>query len=240
MNAEPSVIRRPGRGVTGQPEQVLVNHARMSRGPWSMRAWLDKEGAAVKGNFLVARSQNPDVPGLLLWALLNSPVANAFVYAFSSKRHIIGGDLLSLPIPVLASERANSILAAAQTFFATASARGGFFQAEPDSGTVKRALLELDAAVLRAYDLPPRLERQLLDLFTGIERKGVGLDGPDGKSTFRGYYPPGFTSALPLHMVISEQFERARADKTAERFKPGDSPHIRDLLRAVASAKAEV
>lgn len=98
----------------------------------------------------------------------------------------------------------------------------------------------MDAAVLRAYDLPPRLERQLLDVFSSVERKGVGLDGPDGRSAFRGYYPPGFTSALPLHMVISEQFERARADKTVDRFKPGDSPHVREVLRAVASAKGEV
>ena len=51
---------------------------------------------------------------------------------------------------------------------------------------MKQALLALDAEVLKLYDLPPALERQLLDLFTGVERKGVGCD-------FRGYYPPGFS-----------------------------------------------
>ena len=45
---------------------------------------------------------------------------------------------------------------------------------------VKQTLLALDAEVLKLYGLPPRLERQLLDLFTGVERKGVGCD-------FRGY-----------------------------------------------------
>lgn len=109
----------------------------------------------------------------------------------------------------------------------------------PDPQEIRAALLRLDSTVLSLYDLPPRLERQLLDLFTGVERKGVGLDGHDGKSTFRGYYPPGFTSALPLHMVISEQFERARADKTAERFKPGASPYMQEVLSAASAGTGE-
>ena len=42
---------------------------------------------------------------------------------------------------------------------------------QPDSkDAVRQALLALDAEVLRLYDLPPRLERQLLDLFTGVVR----------------------------------------------------------------------
>ena len=98
--------------------------------------------------------------------------------------------------------------------------------------TVKQALLALDAEVLKLYDLPPRLERQLLDLFTGVERKGVGCD-------FRGYYPPGFTSYLPLHMVISDRFQRAAADATADRFKPGESAYVRDVLSAAAVGTGE-
>ena len=34
-------------------------------------------------------------------------------------------------------------------------------------------MLQIDAEVLRLYDLPPRLERQILDLFAGWERQGV-------------------------------------------------------------------
>ena len=75
-------------------------------------------------------------------------------------------------------------------------------------------------------------ERQLLDLFTGVERKGVGCD-------FRGYYPPGFTSYLPLHMVISEHFEHAAADTTADRFKPGESAYVRDVLSIAAAGTGE-
>src|SRR5947208_13958387 len=97
---------------------------------------------------------------------------------------------------------------------------------------VKQALLALDAEVLKIYDLPPRLERQLLDLFTGVERKGVGCD-------FRGYYPPGFTSYLPLHELISERFQNAAADVTADRFKPGESEYVRGVLNAAAASTEE-
>ena len=79
-------------------------------------------------------------------------------------------------------------------------------------------MLALDAEVVKLYALPPRLERQLLDLFTRVERKGVGCD-------FRGYYPAGFTSYLPLHIMISERFQRAAADATADSFKPGESAY---------------
>ena len=34
-------------------------------------------------------------------------------------------------------------------------------------------MLRVDAEVLRLYELPPKLERQLLDLFAGWPRLGV-------------------------------------------------------------------
>ena len=67
--------------------------------------------------------------------------------------------------------------------------------------------------VLKVYDLPPRLERQLLELFTGVERKGVGCD-------FRGYYPPGLTAYVPLHELLSEDYQRSTAGALAKRFQP--------------------
>ena len=94
---------------------------------------------------------------------------------------------------------------------------------------VKQALLALDAEVLKLYDLPPRLERQLLNLFTGVDRKGVGCD-------LRSYYPPGFQSYLPLHMIISEDFQRAAADATVDRFRPGESAYVRDVLIVAGTA----
>jgi len=225
MNPDPAVIQAPRMGLDGQPGQIIVNHARVSRNQWSMKAWLDQEGIAVKGNFLVVRPTTSGVPGVLIWALLNGPLANAYVYCLATKMHIIGGDLLRLPIPRGPGDWMGAIVSTAQAYLAAAADTGGFFQPDPDPEVVKAKLLAMDAAVLKAYDLPPRLERQVLDLFTGVSRKGVGCP-------FTGYYPRGFSSYLPLHVLLSEGFHRARADLTNDRFKPGQSEHVRQALAA--------
>jgi len=232
MNPDPALIQRARSGLNGNSGQVIVNYVRVSRDKWSMKAWLDQEGLAVNSNFLVVRPKAPDTPGTLIWALLNSPVANAFVYCLATKRHIIRGDLLNFPIPRATGDWASAVLAAAQAYLATTRDTGGFFQPDPDPAVVKARLLAMDAAVLRAYDLPPRLERQLLELFEGVERKGVGC-------RFTGYYPPGFTSCLPLHMVLSDRFQRAAADATSDRFRPGHSAYVREVLVAAATSGKE-
>jgi hypothetical protein len=232
MNASKAVIQRARMGLHGVPGQVIVNHARVSRGKWSMRAWLDQEGLAVKGNFLVVRPKTPGVSGIAIWALLNSPVANAFVYCLATKRHIIGSDLLRLPIPRGGSDWTGPVVSAAQAYLAAVKDTGGFFLPEPDQATVKAKLLAMDAAVLQAYDLPPRLERQLLDLFAGEPRKGVGCE-------FSGYYPAGYSSCLPLHVLLSDEFHRARADVTDDRFRPGKSEHVRQALAAATADRNE-
>lgn len=241
-------------GTYSAHPQVLLNYASQARAGWRLKAFYDPKGHAVTNKYTTVRPTHAGPSAFTLWGLMNSPVANAFAQCGSLKRHTFDGLLKTMPIPGSVSPAWMAIETAAQRYRALAIAKAAakpaptdlFSPAKPSTGPtptdaeVRAALLAMDAAVLRAYDLPPRLERQLLDLFTGVERKGVGLDGPDGKSTFRGYYPPGFTSALPLHMVISEQFERARADRTAERFKPGASAYVREVLGAASVGTGEV
>lgn len=246
------VLHWRGGTYLGQP-QVLVNYASQARAAWRLKAFYDGRGHAVTNKYTTVRPSGQGVNAFALWGVMNSPVANAFAHCGSLKRHTFDGLLKTMPIPVPTSPGWPAIEHAAARYRALAIAKAKarpapanlFSPSSPATGPVltdaevRGALLAMDAAVLRAYDLPPRLERQLLDFFTGVERKGVGLDGCDGKSTFRGYYPPGFTSALPLHMVISEQFERARADRTAERFKPGASAYMREVLDAASISTGE-
>jgi hypothetical protein len=233
--------------------QVLVNYASQAREPWRLKAFYDAQGHAVTNKYTTIRPTRSKPSVMALWGLMNSPLANAFAHCASLKRHTFDGLLKTMPIPNVSSALWDGIESAAIRYREVAIAKGAatpspatlFNQrtattpSGPTDAAVRAALLAMDAAVLLAYDLPPRLERQLLDLFAGVQRKGVGLDGPDGRSTFRGYYRLGFTSALPLHMVISERFDRAAADKTAERFRPGESPHVRELLRVAAASRGE-
>ncbi|MDD4891229.1 MAG: N-6 DNA methylase [Phycisphaerae bacterium] len=233
MNPSPAVIQSPRLGLRGRAGQVLVNHARASRGVWSMKGWLDEEGLAIKGNFLVVRPRpGIQVPGLVIWALLNSPLANAFVYCLATKHHIIGGDLLNLPIPQLHPTWVAAVSSAAIAYRTAAKGSGGILTAEPNPSEVKAKLLQMDAAVLNAYDLAPQMERQVLNLFSNSERRGVGCK-------FTGYYQEGFSSCLPLRFIISEEFSSAAADVTAERFRPGESRHVLDALVAATSSEEE-
>jgi hypothetical protein len=67
--------------------------------------------------------------------------------------------------------------------------------------------------VLRLYDLPSRLENQLLAFFWGARRKGVA-------DSFTGYYPLNTRPYVPLHEYLSEGFQRATAGQIAQRYQP--------------------
>ena len=201
LNLEPRAILSLRAGApTGRP-QVLLNYAPVSRRPWKLKATLDEKGHALTSRFAAIRARDGGPSALYLWALLNSPVANAFGYDKLGKRDILVGTMRTMPVPArsLASDRAIEDAARRYRELAVAKARSDeaahdlfnpATEATPaalDAASVRAALLEMDGAVLKAYDLPPHLERRVLNLFTGVERKGVGLDGPDGHSTFLGY-----------------------------------------------------
>ena len=78
----------------------------------------------------------------------------------------------------------------------------------------KGALLKMDAAVLRLYDLPPRAERNVLKLFEGRQRLGVPFP-------FTRYYAEGFRPAIPLPLYISDEYSRTTAAAISARFLPG-------------------
>ena len=225
INLLKAAIRRPVGGLPTNAPQVIVNYAPVSRNQWRLKALLDEKGLAVTSRFIAVRPRKSAVSALCLWGILNSPMANAFVYSHLGKRDIPVGTMRKMPVPRWLSEHAAHIQQAAMRYRALATSSGQLYDPEATPEGIHRALMEMDAAVLQAYDLPPRLERQLLDLFTGVPRKGVGC-------TFTGYYPSGFSSCLPLHLLLSQRFQRAAADVTSDRFKPGESAHVREALVA--------
>ena len=71
-------------------------------------------------------------------------------------------------------------------------------------------MASIDAEVLKTYDLPPRVERILLDYFTGHVRLGP-VD-------FTEYFPSTFWPFIPWHLYISEDFKAANAKHTLNRM----------------------
>jgi hypothetical protein len=97
----------------------------------------------------------------------------------------------------------------------------------------KQLFLSIDAEVMRLYDLPPKMEKRILDLFQGVQRKGVDFE-------FKGYYPEGFESAIPLHEYLSEEYQRSTVSFVEKWVEDNRTPEmIKALEKAVEAFKEE-
>ena len=63
------------------------------------------------------------------------------------------------------------------------------------------------------------MEKRILDLFQGVQRKGVDFE-------FKGYYPEGFESAVPLHEYLSEEYQRSTVSFVERWVEDNRSPEI--------------
>jgi hypothetical protein len=199
MNVDPTIIRRPGTGTTTGVPQVLLNYARVSRSPWRLKAVMDREGHAVTSRFLTLRPFAKSCPLEFLWGLCNSPFANAYVYTHTEKRDVLTGMIRAMPVPHTSDSKIQRIVEAVHKYFeVVAPSERERLTPAFDQNTACRLLQHVDAEILRLYDLPPRLERQLLDLFSGFKRRGVPFN-------FSRYFPEDF-GLLSRDGKSSEQF----------------------------------
>lgn len=195
LNLSDEVLLHRRAGITVGVRQVLLNYARVSRGPWRLRALIDREGHAVTSRFVAVRSKTPDYPLEYFWAVLNSPLANAFAYCHLAKRDNTVGTIRATPIPRGGAQAITRIEEAAHAYLAAVS-RDHVPARQVGPETLRDLMLRVDAEVLRLYQLPPQLERELLDLFAGWPRVGVPF-------SFERYFPPHFEDCLPLHDLIA-------------------------------------
>jgi hypothetical protein len=87
-------------------------------------------------------------------------------------------------------------------------------------------MLAIDAEVMRLYDLPPKLERQVLDLFNGSRRPGVDFE-------LSGYFPRDFRAYIPLHEYLSEDFQRSTIGFVRQWVDEVRSPQLIRALEVV-------
>ncbi len=202
LNVDPTVIRRPGLGtIIGKP-QVLLNYIRVSGGPWRLKALMDCAGHAVTSAYLVVRPSKAGWSLCTFWALLNSPLANAYTYSHSMERHNLAKVVRRVPVPPCDESALHRLNNLVNQYFDLFSASEDLFTTGIGVDDAKRCMLAIDAEVMRLYDLPPKLERQVLDLFNGSRRPGVDFE-------LSGYFPRDFRAYIPLHEYLSEDFQRS-------------------------------
>jgi type I restriction-modification system DNA methylase subunit len=233
LNLGSTVIRRPLHGTTIGIAQVLLNYARVSRGPWRLKAFIDRKGHPFTSNFLAARPREKIWPLEAIWAVCNSPFANAFSYAFSMKRHVLAGLMREMPVPSVESKDLKALVKLVRAYFRAAH-QPIRPSAQADSLESLRVLhWRIDAEVLRLYNLPARLERQVLDLFCGSERRGVPFRQTE-------YLPKTFPEPVTLRQLLAitvdwDQTNNRRAQlilkEERKTIRPAEQTELENLQR---------
>ena len=193
LNLNDDVILAARHGITKGVPQLILNEAPTSRGPWRLKALIDTIGHPVTGRFNVVRpSDSQRTPLLFLWALCNSPVANAYAFSYSGKRHNDAGMLRKMPVPPLDDAAILAVTEAAGQYLNDVSSGEHVLRASINPDRARELLLRMDNAVLKLYDFPRELEWQLLRSFDSWSREGLPF-------RFDRYFPETVTE--PIHLA---------------------------------------
>lgn len=219
LNLNRKYKRTNAHDLPWQKAKVIVSRRRVSRGPWRIIGFPDSKGLVARETLIgVWPKGNIDI--FIISALINSPLANAFLYSKVYGRDNAIHTLGDIPIsPRLGNNRLAFLIEQYMNYRATMKA--GYLNASV-IGTCVEILRELDSIVLKAYDLPPRLERKLLDFFRGYHRP-VPFPFPD-------YFPEDFQPCIPLHKYLEMDMKRASAGELLKRIKPLDSEEIHEFV----------
>jgi len=161
--------------------KVIVNRARTSRDYWNIAGALDEQGLYVSRQFYGIWPTGT-LPVEVLVSLINGPVANAYLFGYPSKRDNLITWMNRIPIPTFTDEHVEMIKLMVQDYY---SVRGQWLSDDPQqmatSGAEARCLsllYKIDALVLEAYNLPEKLEHDLLAQFDGIPRRPLPYNFP--------------------------------------------------------------
>jgi hypothetical protein len=221
LNLNSKTILRHRWGTTTGKPQILLNYPRVSREAWRLKGLQDKKGHPVPSDFLVVRPKPTAISLAVFWGILNSPIANAYAYCQSNKRNVLVGDIRRMPVPNLLEQNLTALETAVKNYFdaaATFSKQKKVTHNKQKTGRetiqmkfplgvaeevddfkeseLKQLHWQIDAEILRLYNLPAPMERKVLDLFEGIRRRGVPFDQTE-------YFPRGFNDLNRLSELLA-------------------------------------
>lgn len=195
LNMDPNEQRVNAWQYDWSRPKAIVPKTRVSRGRWRLVSFADRIGLVCYQTFFGVWPKSDQYDEVLLAAILNSPIANAFVATREGNRDITKEILRLIPVPRFspdAKEKIHDLVRRyEQNVNAVALAR------REDSEVL---LKNIDALVLAAYKMPPRLERLLLDYFNDNERK---VDHP-----FHNYFPASMDIFVHLVDYLEPKFAR--------------------------------
>lgn len=189
--------------------KVIFNAARKSRGAWRLAATADSNGLVFSQQLIGAwPRQSGDDLLFAIEALMNSPLTSAYIRSFGLRKGFRLEVLESLPIPhAFDSHALRPLVDRVRQLTHTRA----ILSASADD-ELTTALLALDAAILSAYELQPRLERRLLASFKEAKRPLEGV--------FGGYPEDNGGMARTLTEMLSGRFDDTRGAWIGRTFRP--------------------
>ena len=146
--------------------KLIASASRLRRSVWCFGAFADHKGLLCSQQFFGLWPVDARVQSQLaaLSAIVNGPVTNAFLAINSPKERFRVEVLCRVPIPARIPEKLTTLT---EEYVELTSTPAILSDTEGDRAAL---LAEIDAEVMGAYNLPLKLERQLLSYFEGSER----------------------------------------------------------------------
>lgn len=224
LSLEQDGIQNPRSGTKIGLAQVLANRQRSGANIWRIKGLIDFSGCPSTDSFLVIRpNQQSSLSLYIIFALINSPYTSAYMFDNCMGRNNLEGTLGEMPIPFKGQDL-SKLEALAKKYFEFDRSEFALSDEEKFKQNREQCLLEIDAEVLRLYDLTPRLEKMLLDFFEGVQRRGIDFK-------FDRYYPEDFDSYIPLYIFISEEFKKSTVQNIMKWVEENRTPEIIEAFK---------
>src|ERR1700730_3652744 len=159
LDYRPEFVRR-GYGQPWDHHKLIMSAGRRGRGAWRISAAVDTSGLLYSQQFygLWPILSGGEEELLALAATLNGPLPSAYIATHSPESRLRKHAVERIPIPRSLPLHVAPLVS---EYIARCHVGDGLF----DVGMLNNLLMRIDAAVLEAYELPPRLEREMLETF---------------------------------------------------------------------------
>ena len=172
LNMNPELMRREAYKLPWDKPKVIANAARLSRGPWLVAGAVDDKGLVCTQSFHGIWATGT-LPIEIIAALLNGPIANAFLSASRTSRHNQIRTLRQIPIPQFGPAEIHRMVSLVREYMADREQWRAESHNFNDFDRSCRGLMgQIDEEILGAYKLPMDLEREVLAYFKGYARPG--------------------------------------------------------------------
>lgn len=201
--------------------KVVINAIRKARtGPWRLAAATVTLNVLASQNFYVLWPLAPWTPNAIA-AVLNGPVASAYVATHELGKHVTKPTLNGIPLPQLTNQQIAKLDKLVAKYTSTAISNeehgeaAGMFGGMKIVGRMRKLLAEIDYIVLSGYGLPASALQALYKFFDGHDRLApipAGIDAVKYAMEHSGQLPGDVIDQVDDRELLRRELRIGRPD----------------------------